>query len=45
MMVQNQDDMMERQRRLRGKNLAMLVALLAFVALLYVITMVRIKGG
>jgi hypothetical protein len=34
----------EHKRRQRGKNIAVLVALLALVALLYVITLVRIGG-
>jgi|HigsolmetaAR203D_1030402.scaffolds.fasta_scaffold00476_3 hypothetical protein len=39
------DDLRERQRRLRGKNIALLCALLAFVALIYVISIVRMGGG
>lgn len=35
----------ERRRRLRGRNLAMLGALLALVALFYVITLVRMGAG
>ena len=35
--------MIDRNRRTR--NLAMLVALLAFVALIYAVTIVRITGG
>jgi hypothetical protein len=32
-------------RNRRTRNLAMLVALLAFVALIYAVTIVRITGG
>ena len=35
----------EYKRRQRGKNIAVMVALLALVALLYVITLVRIGGN
>ncbi|QQP90072.1 hypothetical protein IGS68_02005 [Skermanella sp. TT6] len=35
----------EQKRRQRGKNIAVLLALLALVALLYVITLVRIGGS
>jgi hypothetical protein len=35
----------EQKRRQRGKNIAVMVALLALVALLYVITLVRIGGN
>ena len=35
----------EQKRRQRGKNIAVMVALLALVALLYVITLVRIGGS
>ncbi len=35
----------ERRRRQRGKNIAVLVSLLALVALLYVITVVRMGGS
>ncbi|HET8727740.1 MAG TPA: hypothetical protein VFO41_09540 [Alphaproteobacteria bacterium] len=34
----------EHARRLRGRNLAVLFALLAFVVLIYVISMVRMGG-
>ena len=34
----------ERRRRLRGRNLATLVVLLALVALFYVITLARMGG-
>lgn len=32
-------------RRQRGKNLAVLAALFAFVAIIYVVAMVRMSGG
>ncbi|MGQ9367317.1 hypothetical protein [Azospirillum sp. ST 5-10] len=35
----------ERRKRLRGRNLAMLAALLALVALFYAITLVRMGGN
>ncbi|MBP2310892.1 hypothetical protein [Azospirillum soli] len=35
---------MERRKRLRGRNYAVLAALLALVALFYVITVVRMGG-
>jgi hypothetical protein len=35
----------ERERRMRGRNRALLAVLLALVALFYVITIVRIGGG
>ena len=35
----------ERARRLRGRNIAVLVALLAFVALIYAISIVKMSGG
>jgi hypothetical protein len=35
----------ERQRRMRARNRALLVVLLALVALFYAITVVRISGG
>ena len=35
----------ERKRRRRGRNLALFFALLAFVALVYAITIVKIKAG
>lgn len=34
-----------RQRRLRARNLALLAALLAFVAIVYLVTFVRMGGG
>ena len=35
----------DRQRRLRAKNLALLTALLALVALFFAITLVKFGGG
>jgi len=35
----------ERERRMRARNRALLVVLLALVALFYVVTIVRISGG
>ena len=35
----------ERERRMRGRNRALLALLLALVALFYVVTLVRISGG
>jgi hypothetical protein len=35
----------ERQRRLRQRNWALLAALVAFVVLVYVITIVKMKGA
>ena len=35
----------ERERRMRGRNRALLVVLLSLVVLFYVITLVRIGGG
>lgn len=35
----------ESQRRLRGRNLAMLAALLGFVVLVYVVSVVRMGGA
>lgn len=43
MMAEHDDDL--RHRRLRGRNLAVLAALLGLVALFYVITLVRMGGG
>ncbi len=34
-----------RQRRLRARNLAMMAALLAFVAIVYVVSIVKMGGG
>lgn len=33
------------RRRLRGRNLALALGLLAWVALIFVITIVKMKGG
>lgn len=33
------------RRRLRAKNLALLLVLLAFVALIYLVSIVRMEGG
>ena len=38
-------DAAERRRRLRSRNLALLAALLGFVALVYVVAIVRMAGG
>lgn len=38
-------DSAEYHRRRRGRNLALLAALVAFVALVYAITLVKLKGG
>jgi hypothetical protein len=35
----------ERQRRQRARNWAILLALAAFVLIVYVVTIVRMKGG
>ncbi len=35
----------ERERRMRGRNRALLAVLVALVALFYAITIVRISGG
>jgi hypothetical protein len=35
----------ERERRMRGRNRALLALLLALVALFYAVTIVRIGGG
>ena len=35
----------ERERRMRGRNRALLALLLGLVALFYVVTLVRISGG
>ena len=34
----------ERRRRLRSKNIALLVALLGFVVIIYVVSIVRMSG-
>jgi hypothetical protein len=33
------------RRRLRGRNVALLIALIAFVALIYMVSMVRMRAG
>ena len=38
-------DQVERKRRLRSRNLAVLAALLGFVALVYIVAIVRMAGG
>jgi len=35
----------EKRKRLRQRNWALLAALVAFVALVYVVTIVKMKGG
>ncbi|MDQ7247016.1 hypothetical protein [Dongia sedimenti] len=35
----------EKQKRLRQRNWALLAALVAFVVLVYVVTIVKMKGG
>jgi len=35
----------EKQKRLKQRNWAMLVALVAFIALVYAVTIVKMKGG
>ncbi len=37
--------MSERHRRQRGKNIALLVVLLALVGIFYAVTLVRMGGG
>jgi hypothetical protein len=39
------DDRQAAERRLRGRNLAVLAALLGFALLMYVVTIVRMGGG
>ena len=41
----NEDTRDERQRRIRARNRALLLVLLALVALFYVISIVRMSGG
>lgn len=45
MLMEHGHDDDERRRRVRSRNYAMLAALLALVALFYVITIVRMSGG
>jgi len=35
----------EKQKRLRQRNWALLAALVAFIVLVYVVTIVKMKGG
>jgi hypothetical protein len=44
-MPSNEGTMDERQRRIRARNRALLLVLLALVALFYVISIVRMSGG
>lgn len=44
-MLMDHDHDEERRRRVRGRNYAMLAALLALVVLFYVITIVRMSGS
>ncbi|MCW2236483.1 hypothetical protein [Azospirillum canadense] len=39
------DSELERRRRLRGRNYAVLAALIALVVLFYIITVVRMSGA
>ena len=39
------DEQRETGRRQRGRNLAILLALIGFMALIYLITLVRMGGG
>ena len=41
----NEGTMDERRRRIRARNRALLLVLLALVALFYVISIVRMSGG
>jgi hypothetical protein len=41
----NEGSMDERQRRIRARNRALLLVLLALVALFYVVSIVRMSGG
>jgi hypothetical protein len=40
-----QDPTSEKEKRLRQRNWALLAALVAFVVLVYVVTIVKMKGG
>ena len=44
-MTTGEAEMDERQRRIRARNRALLLVLLALVALFYVISIVRMSGG
>jgi len=41
----NAQPVTEKKKRLRQRNWALLAALVAFVALVYVVTIVKMKGG
>ena len=45
MMSAGESGMNERQRRIRARNRALLLVLLALVALFYVVSIVRMSGG
>ena len=45
MMTSGASSMDERQRRIRARNRALLLVLLALVALFYIISIVRMSGG
>ncbi len=40
-----EQDRMDYQKRLRGRNLAVLFSLLGFVAVVYLVAIVRMSGG
>lgn len=40
-----EQDRMDYQKRLRGRNLALLFSLLGFVAVVYLVAIVRMSGG
>ena len=44
-MSSGESSMDERQRRIRARNRALLLVLLALVALFYIISVVRMSGG
>jgi hypothetical protein len=44
-MSSGESSMNERQRRIRARNRALLLVLLALVALFYIISIVRMSGG
>ena len=44
-MMSDRDDIAELQRRRRSRNWALLVALAAFAALIYVVSIVRMSGN
>ena len=45
MTEQDRQDLDHHQRRLRGRNLAVLFALLGFAALIYLVAIVRMSGA